>query len=312
MSAPGGVREARDPGEAEPPNQPDSRGQASSAMSAPRGTPSAGGAQSACRLVVILAAGRGTRMREAADVALSAEQAAAADGGLKMLVPIHGRPYLAYVLDEVVAAGFHEACLVVRPDPDGGRDPVRAAAATLDTPLRLRFAAQSEAKGSAHAVLAAEPDVGDAPFVVINADNIYPADVLRRLRALDGPGLAAFDRGALVDASNIPLERTAAFALIRHEHGLLTGITEKPSAEARARLRDASISMTCWRFDRSIFDACRDVPASVRGELELPDAVALAIRRGARFHVVPVRAGVLDISRRADIPMLERLLEART
>ena len=269
-------------------------------------------AQAPCAVAVILAAGRGTRMREAADVALTAAQAAAAERGLKMLVPIHGRPYLAYVLDEVAAAGFDEACLVVGPDHGDATDPVRAAASALRSPLRITFAVQNEPKGSAHALLAAQEIVGDAPFVVINADNIYPADVLRRLRALDGPGLAGFDREALVKHSNIPRDRIAAFAIVRADDtGVLAAIVEKPGPEDRARFGDAPISMTCWRFDASIFDACRDVAPSVRGELELPDAVALAIARGTRFTVVPVAAGVLDISRRADIPALERLLEPR-
>jgi glucose-1-phosphate thymidylyltransferase len=263
---------------------------------------------SEARFSILLAAGRGTRMREAADIALSAEQSAAADRGLKVLVPIHGRPYLAYVLDEVAAAGFEEVCLVVGPDRDGAPDPVRAAAAALDSPLRVHFAEQPEPRGSADALLAAEAAVQDAPFVVLNADNIYPADVLRRLRALDVPGLAAFDSDALVRASNIPPERLAAFALVREQRGWLAEIVEKPAAEDRDRLAGALVSMTCWRFDRSIFDACRAIRPSVRGELELPDAVALALRQGTRFRVVRVHGGVLDLSRREDIPALERIL----
>lgn len=261
---------------------------------------------------VVLAAGRGTRMRQdAPGVELTREQTAAADAGLKMLVPLNGRPFLAYVLDELAAAGFREVCLVVRPeDPSrpGAADPVREAALSLDTPLRLRFVVQPEPRGGADAVLASEPVVGSQPFLVINADNVYPAEVLRSLREIDGAGLAAFERDALVRRSNIPPERVAAFAVIRQRDGWLTEIREKPSPDVLARWPDARVSMTCWRFDPSIFDACRRVSPSPRGELELPDAVALDMERGTRFRVVPVAAGVLDISSRADIPALERRL----
>jgi glucose-1-phosphate thymidylyltransferase len=58
--------------------------------------------------------------------------------------------------------------------------------------------------------------------------------------------------------------------------------------------------MNCWRFDARIFDACRDVPRSARGEFELPEAVALATRRGTRFKAIAARGPVLDLSRRAD------------
>lgn len=261
---------------------------------------------------VVLAAGRGTRMRrDQPGVELTSAQAAAAAAGLKMLVPLNGRPFLAYVLDELAAAGFREVCLVVRPQTPslgGAVDPVQEAALSLDTPLRLRFAVQSEPRGGADAVLASETVVGGEPFLVINADNLYPAEVLRSLRELDGPGLAAFDRDALIRRSNIPPERVAAFAVIRQRDGWLTEIREKPTPDVLARWPDAPVSMTCWRFDRSIFDACRRVSPSPRGELELPDAVALDMERGTRFRVVPVAAGVLDISSRADIPALERRL----
>ena len=66
--------------------------------------------------------------------------------------------------------------------------------------------------------------------------------------------------------------------------------------------------MNCWRFDRRIFDACRDVPRSARGEHELPEAVGLAVRRGVRFRAMPARGPVLDLSRRADAADVERRL----
>jgi glucose-1-phosphate thymidylyltransferase len=59
--------------------------------------------------------------------------------------------------------------------------------------------------------------------------------------------------------------------------------------------------MNCWRFDARIFGACRDVPRSARGEFELPEAVALGVRRGLPFRTLRARGPVLDLSRRADM-----------
>ena len=75
---------------------------------------------------------------------------------------------------------------------------------------------------------------------------------------------------------------------------------EKPARVDDANAGPASISMNCWRFDERIFDPCRDVPRSVRGEFELPEAVGLAVERGVPFRAVPARGPVLDLSRRAD------------
>ena len=257
---------------------------------------------------VILAAGRGTRMRAPDEtVSLTPEQEAMADRGLKMLVPIHGRPFLAYVLHELAEAGFRDVCLVVGPGPE---DPVRTAVEAMELErLRVTFAPQPEPRGSAHALLMAEDATAGAPFIVINADNIYSASALRAMRELGEPGLAGYDAGALVDRSNVVPEQVRAFALIEVADGYMTRIVEKPDPDTAARLGDAPVSMTLWRFDPSIFDACRDIRPSERGELELADAVSLAMARGTRFRVVPVQEGVLDISRRGDIPDVERWLE---
>ena len=177
--------------------------------------------------------------------------------------------------------------------------------------LEIGFVVQPEPRGTADAVLAAEAWTGGAPFLVMNGDNLYPAAVLRDLAALDEPGLPGFDRGDLVTSSNIPDHRVASFALIETDnHGYLTGIVEKPTADRFARAgADALVSMNVWRFDEGIFRACRDVPLSKRGEFELPEAVGLAVERGTKFRVVPAAGAVLDLSSRADAAVLAARLE---
>jgi glucose-1-phosphate thymidylyltransferase len=68
------------------------------------------------------------------------------------------------------------------------------------------------------------------------------------------------------------------------------------------------ISMNCWRFDERIFQACRDVPLSARGEFELPEAVGVAIQQGVRFKTFVARGPVLDLSTRADTTDVSRRL----
>jgi glucose-1-phosphate thymidylyltransferase len=67
--------------------------------------------------------------------------------------------------------------------------------------------------------------------------------------------------------------------------------------------------MNLWRFSPSIFEACRRVPRSARGEFELPRAVAFGIREmGLRFRAVPCDEGVLDLSTRGDIAAVAQRL----
>jgi glucose-1-phosphate thymidylyltransferase len=245
-------------------------------------------------------------MREAAPgVALDATQSAAAEAGLKAMMPF-GRPFLDFVLHSLADAGVREAALVLGPEHEQVREYYR------DLPtsrISVGFVEQAQPLGTADAVLAGREWADARPFIVLNADNLYPVDVLARLVGGANPAVPGFER----DSLRLPMERLGAFALLeRSADGSLLKIVEKPGAGVMDAAGPAAlVSMNAWRFDKRIFDACRDVPLSSRGERELPQAVGLAIARGVRFEVFAVRGEVLDLSKREDIPKVAQSLEKR-
>ncbi len=256
------------------------------------------------RKAVILARGLGTRMRAAAaDAPLSAEQAAVAATGVKALMPFSdGRTVLDLITERLRLAGFSQICLVIGPEHEAIRSYCR------DRGLDVDFAVQQEALGTADAVLAAEEWVGeDELFAVVNSDNLYPVEVLQRLRDANRPAMPAFEREGLVAESNVPEERIAKFATVETDASRrLVSVIEKPEEVAS----DSLISMNAWLLPRAIFQACRSIEPSVRGEYEITSAVQYAIdEMGVAFDVFRVRAGVLDLSNRSDIAAVERMLE---
>lgn len=266
----------------------------------------------------VLARGLARRMRAAGEpAALSPEQATAAAAGLKAMMPIgpatddgRARPFLDYILSELADAGVLDVALVVAPEHDAVR---RRYTAMAPMRVALTFLVQTEARGTADAVLACERWAAGDDFLVLNGDNLYPAEVLRPLVALDTPGLPVFRRADLVEVSNFPADRIASFALLAvGPDGYLQGIVEKPDAAEMARAGDDGwVSMNLWRFDARIFGACRDVPRSARGEYELPVAVGLALERGVPFKALPASGGILDLSSRSDVLEVSRRLGSR-
>jgi len=253
-------------------------------------------------IAVVLARGLGTRMRKADPSAgIGDAQARVADTGVKAMIPI-GRPFLDYVLSGLADAGIPDVCLVIGPEHEAVRE--YYGRTVRPERVQVAFAMQPQPKGTADAVAAAAEVVGDRPFLVMNSDNYYPVDAFRALASMPGPGLVAFEREAMIRESNVPADRVGQFAVVRiGADGTMVDIVEKPDAAALASFgRDVYLSMNCWRFDRSVLDACRRVTPSVRGELELTDAVRLAQREsGTVFRVAAMRAGVLDLSSRGDI-----------
>jgi dTDP-glucose pyrophosphorylase len=256
---------------------------------------------------IVLAAGLGTRLRAADATALTPEQTAAALSGAKAAMPLHGRPFLDYLLSSLADAGVSDICLVVRPD-----DTVLRAryAVVVPTRFRLRFVVQEQPRGTADALLAAEKVVGDAPFIVLNSDNYYPVSGVARLCESSEPATLAFSRAGLMRDGQIEAARLARFAVLQiGSGGYLTDVIEKPDDARLVDREDVSISMNVWRLDGRIFDACRGLQPSARGELELPNAVRRAVReQGLRIRALPIVASVLDLSHRADVPFVSRRL----
>jgi dTDP-glucose pyrophosphorylase len=268
---------------------------------------------------VLLARGLGSRMKQdapstslgASDAPLTGAQAAAAAAGAKGMMPIGGvltRPFLDYVLGALADAGCTSVCFVVAPDHAAIRDYYDGAGRPAR--LAIEYAVQPLADGTARAVQSAQAYAGRDPFLVLNSDNLYPAPVLRGLIDLDGPGLPAYELESLVHESGFPRDRVMGFAAIEiDDRGYLTRIIEKPGAEYyNATGSSALISMNVWRFDESIFAACRDVPLSARGEYELPEAVGVAVSRGQVFRTFRASGAVLDLSRRSDIALVNARL----
>ena len=254
---------------------------------------------------VILARGLGTRMRkpdESAD--LMPGQSAAADLGVKAMIPIK-RPFLDYVLSALADAGFRRVCLVVGPEHDAVREyyaRIPLSRITVETAI------QERPRGTADAVLAAEKFAGDDGFAVLNSDNYYPAPALQALRAASPPAMVAFLRSALIESGNVSVEGVGRFgALDIDDEGFLRKITREVAPYEEL----VYASMNCWLFTREIFDACRRVPLSSRGELELPKAVEMAIREmGMRIRAVKVSQPVLDMSSRGDIASVVARLDS--
>jgi dTDP-glucose pyrophosphorylase len=251
---------------------------------------------------VIMARGLGTRMRQTDPAAaLTTEQAKVAASGVKGMIPV-GRPFMDFQLGALAETGYREICLVTGPEHESVREyyqrlPTRR--------IRISHSIQPEPRGTADAVAAAQDFAADDPFLVLNSDNYYPAAALRALGNLDGPGLAAFSVKALIEDSGIPSERVTSFPVVESgEDNILSHLktSDKESGSGYA-------SMNCWRFNSGIFQACRAISPSTRGELELPDAVQYSIDRlGVRYRVLRFEEGVLDMSSRADVKQVAKRL----
>jgi glucose-1-phosphate thymidylyltransferase len=282
-------------------------------------------------------------------VSLTPDQQRSADAGLKPMIPVNGRPFLEYVLGAIADAGIHRVALIVAPDHDiirrhfDNHPPSRLAvdfvvqAEALGTADAV-LAAERWAGGEPFLAMNADnlyPPRALRELAALDEPGLpaFDADDLVRTGNIPAERVKAFalvetdDDGYLVRIVEKPRELPPDKELpsdkeLPPEGGSYqTGggryqttresETQHPQNHLASafRRKNLLVSMNCWRFDSRIFDACRDVPRSARGEFELPEAVALAMTRGVRFRAMRASGPVLDLSRRADMIDLARRLE---
>lgn len=234
---------------------------------------------------IVLAAGLGTRMKSA--------QA-------KVLHRLGGRPLIAYPLAALRSVGVDPIVVVVGYQADA----VREACA----PYGVRFAVQTQQKGTGHATQMARAALrdfsGDLLLIYGDLPFLRP-ESFRRLIAVHQRARAA------VSLLTETLDDPSGFGRIeRNGDGRVTGIVEDRDCSAAQRaIREVNVGVYCADADFLFRALDRLQPTNVQGELYLTDIVGLAHAQRARIGDAPASAGEgAQISSRADLAAREKTL----
>ena len=262
-----------------------------------------------------MARGLGTRMqRPSKNLRLRPDVMRFAERGWKAFIPIRGKPLLDYTINSLRSVGVKEICLVIGPEHLEMRRYYEELDESLDD-ISIQFAIQEKPLGTADAVYAARGFVGDDSFMVMNGDNLYQVDAIKILKEQVDEicyGIG-FEMNHLIAKGNFSTERIRSFAVMEVDEELnLVRIVEKPPNPERYRTRyGILVNMNLWRFTPHIFQACERIePHPIRGEYEITSAIQLLVdERIVPVKVIPVEAGVLDLTYKSDIPSIEEKLE---
>jgi len=109
----------------------------------------------------------------------------------KALLPVGGRPLLARMLAALADSGIRETVIVV----GHCADQVRALAGTRLGRMAIRYVENPEyTKGSVLSLYAARAALAE-PTLVMDADVLFPREILRRLLAVPAPSALCLDKG---------------------------------------------------------------------------------------------------------------------
>ena len=240
-------------------------------------------------LTIVLAAGKGTRMKSALP---------------KVLHPVAGRSMLGHVLALADASETSALAVVIGPDMDNVRD-----AATSIAPSAQVFV-QAKQQGTADAVLAAREAISqhDGDVIVLYADTpLIEAETIGRLRTAleDGAGVAVLGFDAV--------DPTGYGRLLTDNAGELAAIREeKDATDEERRVRLCNSGVMAFRGDGLLDRLGRIGCDNAKGEYYLTDMVAIARADGQRAVVVSCREDeVLGVNARDQLAAAEAIFQRR-
>ncbi|UPV76311.1 sugar nucleotidyltransferase (plasmid) [Halorussus limi] len=231
---------------------------------------------------VILAAGKGTRLRPLTD------------DKPKGMVEIDGEPILTHCFEQLAELGADEFVVVV-----GYRkqDIIEHYDDEYEG-VPITYSHQREQKGLAHALLTVEEHIDD-DFMLMLGDNVFDAnlgDVINRQQE---------DRAdAAFLTEEVPYEEADRYGVCdTNDYGEITDVVEKPEDPP------SNLVMTgFYTFTPAIFHACHLVQPSNRGEYEISEAIDLLIQSGRTIDAIRMDGWRVDVGYPEDRDRAERLL----
>lgn len=235
--------------------------------------------------VVVSAAGQGTRMLQLSE------------NVSKHLISVNSRPFLAYVLDNIISAGYTSIMLVVGFRQDLIADFLKtydSRGAKIEMINQFEILGPKEKEyGTACPIKCVKEWVGSESFISLCGDNFYTVEDLRAMNIDDN----------FTYVAGLKHDHPERFGVLLGNGELLEKIVEKPK-----EFVGDLINTSLYKFTPDVFEKLPLITKSVRGEYEITDVISLLAKDG-RVKIKRINDYWMDFGKPEDVEKITRYLD---
>jgi len=235
--------------------------------------------------VVIAAAGRGSRM-----LGLSKNKP-------KHLIEVCGRPFLFYLLNNLLKAGYEDLILVV----GYKNEKIKEFLETFKDKDKVTLINQfdvlgKEEYGTACVLKCLKGVISNESFLTVYGDNLYSIEDLKSFSNInhDYSYVAGFYH-----------DHPEKYGVLKEENSFLEKIIEKPKQNV-----GNLINVGLYSFTPEIFRKVEEIQKSERGEYELTDAINL-LAKDKKVKIKKLQDNWLDFGNPSDIVSVSNFLKSK-
>ena len=233
--------------------------------------------------VVIAAAGRGSRMLD-----LSNDKP-------KHLIEVCGRPFLFYLLNNLLEAGYEELILVVGYKNEKIKEFLKTFEYKDKVTLVNQFDVLGEEEyGTACVLKCLKGVINNDNFLTVYGDNLYSVEDLKSFGNINSD--YSYVAGFYHDCPE-------KYGVLKEKDGFLEKIIEKPKQHV-----GNLINVGLYGFTPEILKKVEEIQKSERGEYELTDAVNL-LADEKKVKVRKLQDSWLDFGNPSDIALISNFLK---
>ena len=234
---------------------------------------------------LILSGGKGTRLRPITYTSA------------KQLVPVANVPILFYGIRAIVEAGIKEIGIVVGDTKDEIKETVGDGSRWG---AKVEYIEQEAPLGLAHAVMVSESYLGESSFVMYLGDNLIADGIAALVREFEEER-----PNSQILLAKVP--NPESFGVAELKDGRVVSLEEKPK-KPRSDLALVGVYM----FDKTIFEAVKNIKPSWRNELEITDAIQYLIDHGYDVHPHVINGWWKDTGKLEDMLEANRIVLSRS